>query len=229
MNIELPRLLSARETATANADWQKNRRGEWHVEAVLPAAIDRGVPSARTGQADQNRLERVSLERVFLEHKERVFRAAYRITGTVSDSEDVVQSVFLKLARRELGEIGEDIQNIGGYLHRAAVNQALDLIRLRRDAQNMPLEDAEITRPMELSSKPEGEYSPLELRRWLRQAMGKLGTRSAEMFVLRYIEGRDYTEIAKMLKTSRATVAVTLHRTRSVMKKDFRAYMEGSK
>jgi RNA polymerase sigma factor (sigma-70 family) len=82
---------------------------------------------------------------------------------------------------------------------------------------------------MELSSKPEGEYSPLELRRWLRQAMGKLGTRSAEMFVLRYIEGRDYTEIAKMLKTSRATVAVTLHRTRSLMKKDFRAYMEGSK
>jgi RNA polymerase sigma-70 factor, ECF subfamily len=197
------------------------------VEAVLPAAIDRTVASVRP--VPVNVMERMSLERVFVEHKERVFRAAYRVTGSVSDSEDVVQSVFLKLARRELGDIGDDIQNIGGYLHRAAVNSALDMIRMRRDAQNMPLEDAEISRPLELSSRGEGEYSSLELRRWLRQAVGKLGTRSAEMFVLRYIEGRDNSEIAKILKTSRATVAVTLHRTRSLLKKDFRAYMEGNK
>jgi len=199
------------------------------VEAVLPAAVDRNVTGARSAQADPSVLERVSLERVFLEHKERVFRAAYRVTGSVSDSEDVVQSVFLKLARRELGEVGDDIQNIGGYLHRAAVNAALDMIRQRRDAQNMALEDAEVSRPLELASRGEGEYSSLELRRWLRQAMPKLGTRSAEMFVLRYIEGRDNSEIAKTLKTSRATVAVTLHRTRSLLKKDFRAYMEGNK
>jgi RNA polymerase sigma factor (sigma-70 family) len=93
----------------------------------------------------------------------------------------------------------------------------------------MPLEDAEISRPLELSSRAEGEYSPLELRRWLRQAVPKLGARPAEMFVLRYIEGRDNSEIAKIMKTSRATVAVTLHRTRSLLKKDFRAYMEGNK
>ena len=197
------------------------------MEAVLPAAMDRTVASVRP--VPVNVMERMSLERVFVEHKERVFRAAYRVTGSASDSEDVVQSVFLKLARRELGDIGDDIQNIGGYLHRAAVNSALDMIRMRRDAQNMPLEDAEISRPLELSSRGEGEYSSLELRRWLRQAVGKLGTRSAEMFVLRYIEGRDNSEIAKMLKTTRATVAVTLHRTRSLLKKDFHAYMEGTK
>lgn len=197
------------------------------MEAVLPAAMDKDLAGAQSAAVERGVLERVSLERVFLENKERVFRAAYRVTGSTSDSEDVVQSVFLKLARRELSEIGDDIQNIGGYLHRAAVNAALDIVRSRRDAQNMPLEDAEISRPLELASRGEGEYSPLELRRWLRQAVGKLGTRSAEMFVLRYIEGRDNSEIAKVLKTSRATVAVTLHRTRSLLKKDFRAYMEG--
>ncbi|MBV9437218.1 MAG: sigma-70 family RNA polymerase sigma factor [Acidobacteria bacterium] len=191
--------------------------------------MDRGAAGPPSASVVGSVLERVSLEQVFREHKERVFRAAYRVTGSVSDSEDVVQSVFLKLARRELSDLGEDIQNIGGYLHRAAVNAALDLIRARRDAQNMPIEDAELSHPLELASRGEGEYSPLELRRWLRQAVGKLGTRSAEMFMLRYIEGRDNSEIAKMLKTSRATVAVTLHRTRSMLKKDFRAYMEGSK
>ena len=200
------------------------------MEAVLPAAMEKDVAGAQSAPMERGLLERVSLERVFVEHKERVFRAAYRVTGSASDSEDVVQSVFLKLARRELSEMGgDDIQNIGGYLHRAAVNAALDIVRSRRDAQNMPLEDAEISRPLELSTRGEGEYSPLELRRWLRLAVGKLGTRSAEMFVLRYVEGRDNSEIAKMMKTSRATVAVTLHRTRSLLKKDFRAYMEGNK
>ncbi|HET9743948.1 MAG TPA: sigma-70 family RNA polymerase sigma factor [Terriglobales bacterium] len=194
------------------------------MEAVLSAAIDRGLMGSRAAGG----LEPVSLERAFLEHKERVFRAAYRVTGSASDAEDVVQSVFLKLARREM-DLGNDIQNLGSYLHRAAVNAALDVIRMRRDAQHMALDDAEITHPQELSSRDEGEYSPIELRRWLRQAMTKLGTRSAEMFVLRYIEGRDNREIAKMLKTTRATVAVTLHRTRSLLKNDFRAYMEGTR
>ena len=209
-----------------NPDRFKGGRGTGreieHVEAVLPAAIDRGAAGAQSAPADRGLLERVSLEQVFREHKERVFRAAYRVTGSVSDSEDVVQSVFLKLARRELADIGDDIQNIGGYLHRAAVNAALDIVRTRRDAQNMPLEDAEISRPLELASRGEGEYSPLELRRWLRQAVGKLGTRSAEMFVLRYVEDLGNRQIAALMGTSQAVVAVTLFNARSRLKKRLR-------
>ncbi len=198
------------------------------MEATLQAAIGKDVIGG-PHIAVSAEVERVSLEQAFREHKDHVFRAAYRITGSASDAEDVLQSVFLKLARREMAEVPGDIQNLGSYLHRAAVNTALDLIRSRRDAQNMPLEDAEITHPLELAMRGEGEYSSLELQRWLRQAMTKLGTRSAEMFVLRYIEGRDNREIAKQLKTTRATVAVTLHRTRSLLKQDFRSYMEGKK
>src|SRR3954453_20362756 len=119
---------------TAPSAVTRSGRGEGHVEAVLPAGIDRGASGVRSAYVEQNVMERMSLERVFVEHKERVFRAAYRVTGSVSDSEDVVQSVFLKLARREFSDIGDDIQNIGGYLHRAAVNSALDMIRMRRDA-----------------------------------------------------------------------------------------------
>jgi RNA polymerase sigma-70 factor (ECF subfamily) len=192
----------------------------------LQSAMQKDVAIVHSGQMT-GRVERMSLEEAFLAHKDQVFRAAYRITGSASDAEDVLQSVFLKLARREPGVLDDEIQHLSSYLHRAAVNAALDLIRARRDAQNMPIEDAEISRPLELSSGGEGEYNVQDLRRWLRQAVAKLGTRSAEMFVLRYIEGRDNREIAKTLKTTRATVAVTLHRTRSLLKKDFRAYMEG--
>ena len=70
------------------------------------------------------------LERMFQEHHERVFRAAYRVTGNASDAEDVLQTIFLRLARRE-GDLGID-EASAGYFHRAAVNAALDLLRSRR-------------------------------------------------------------------------------------------------
>ena len=42
------------------------------------------------------------LEQIYLEHKDLVFRAAYRVTGNLSDAEDVLQTVFLRLVRLNL-------------------------------------------------------------------------------------------------------------------------------
>jgi DNA-directed RNA polymerase specialized sigma24 family protein len=43
------------------------------------------------------------------------------------------------------------------------------------------------------------------------------------MFVLRFIEDYSNREIAGMMNTSPAVVAVILHRTRTQLKKDFKA------
>ncbi len=39
------------------------------------------------------------LEDVFRTHQSCVLKAAYRVTGSMADAEDVAQSVFLRLAR----------------------------------------------------------------------------------------------------------------------------------
>src|SRR5258708_38477616 len=82
-----------------------------------------------------------ALERIFTEHKDLVFRAAYRVTGNAGDAEDVLQVVFLRLLRQERPP---EITHMRAYLHRAAVNAALDLIRLRKAAK-IPLEDEAAT------------------------------------------------------------------------------------
>ena len=41
-----------------------------------------------------------SLEAIFREHHGAVYRAAYRITGNAADAEDVLQTVFTRLLRR---------------------------------------------------------------------------------------------------------------------------------
>lgn len=158
---------------------------------------------------------RPGLEQVFLRHKDGVFRAAYRVTGNATDAEDVLQTVFLRLVRQE--DLSK-IENLAGYLHRAAVNASLDLLRSRKDAQTVSI-DADPVQPFVISIETAARTT--ELRDWLRQALTRLNPRSAEMFVLRFVEDFSNREIARMMNTSPAVVAVLLHRTRALLKKDF--------
>src|SRR5215471_15343998 len=78
------------------------------------------------------------LEQIFLEHKDLVFRAAYRITGNPGDAEDVLQTVFLRLLRNQ---DASEIRNLPAYLHRSAVNASLDVLRRHKDAKSVSLDD----------------------------------------------------------------------------------------
>jgi RNA polymerase sigma-70 factor, ECF subfamily len=164
---------------------------------------------------------RPGLEQIFLEHKDYVFRSAYRVTGNASDAEDVLQTVFLRLARQAQFP---EIANLPAYLHRSAVNASLDLLRRRKDSRMVPLDDEESH--VEVVSANTVQPST-EIRDWLRAALARLNPRWAEMFVLRFIEDYSNREIADMMETSSAVVAVVLHRTRALLKKDFKGSTRG--
>jgi RNA polymerase sigma-70 factor, ECF subfamily len=178
---------------------------------------------AQTGMMAAAPASGPGLEQIFVAHKDLVFRAAYRITGNASDAEDVLQTVFLRLARQpRLPEIA----NLPGYLHRSAVNASLDLLRSRKDAPASSLDDD--SHPvMPFSKDTAGQVT--ELRDWLRQALARLNPRWAEMFVLRFVEDYNNREIARLMNTSAAVVAVVLHRTRALLKKDYMAVTRGTR
>jgi RNA polymerase sigma-70 factor, ECF subfamily len=165
------------------------------------------------------------LEGVFRAHQACILKAAYRITGSMADAEDVSQSVFLRLARGTV-DWGR-ISNLQSYLHRSAVNAALDLIRARGHREVVPVETADALQSHSGLS-PESALSSLEIKNWLRRELATLNPRAAEMFVLRYLEGLDNPEIAQTMNTSQAVVAVTLHRTRRRLKKSLRGFMKGA-
>jgi RNA polymerase sigma factor (sigma-70 family) len=163
------------------------------------------------------------LSQLFDEHHRRVLVAAYRITGSMADAEDVAQTVFLRLGTGP----GLAVSNAGSYLYRAAINGALDLLRRRKAAATEPLEAAASSASKGLAGSPENEFSSRELARLLRQAIGELPPRAAEMFTLRYVEELGNREIAALMGTSQAVVAVTLYRTRSTLKKRLRDLERG--
>ena len=154
-----------------------------------------------------------------------VFRAAYRVTGNPTDAEDVLQTVFLRLLKRD--PEAEPVASVGSFLHRAAVNAAVDLMRSRQNIRNVPLDDLEPVLAEPAHHSPERAHSSSEIREWLRGALARLNPRIAEMFAMRFFEGKDNPEIAELLDTTPGTVAVTLSRTRDRLEKEYRAYVGG--
>lgn len=164
-----------------------------------------------------------AFETLFRDHYDLVFRTAFRITGNPTGAEDVLQTVFLRLIRRERAP---DLSGgARGYLHQAAVHAALDI--LRRRTRHVPLDAAGWQSLPDTRPGPEASQEADGRRAWLRAAIAQLHPRSAEMFVLRFIEGCSLAEIARRLNTSQATVAVLLFRARRRLQKQYRSFSGG--
>jgi RNA polymerase sigma-70 factor, ECF subfamily len=155
------------------------------------------------------------LEQLFQAHHSMVFRTAYRITGNASDAEDVLQTVFLRLAGAHASP--PPLENSVSYMRRAAVNAALDVLRSRRGRDPEPLDP-------DLPEPPQPDRNVLQ--DCLRKSLGSLSPEAAEMFTLRFLEGYSYDEIARILGVSRVRVGVTIHRTRRRLQKEIRSYWE---
>lgn len=181
--------------------------------------------SATVHKAIAENAELEELAVLFRDHHKAIFRIAYRITGSQSDAEDVLQTIFLRLtpnrAERDLSP------NPEGYLHRAAVNASLDLIRRRTRANFIAFDFVDFNQNPKLSvPSPEDNFADVELRELIRHAVAKLEGRAATAFALRYFEGYDNGRIAEILGTSQMVVAVTLHRARTRLRKEIGNYLE---
>lgn len=161
------------------------------------------------------RQKNYELERLFVEHYRRVLMAGYRITGNMADAEDVAQAVFLRLGTGGLPAVA----NAGSYLYRAAINGALDLLRKTKTAAAEPLDSAAALMTHEPAASPDRAAGNSELAGHLRLAISELAPRAAEMFALRYLEELSNGEIAKLMGTSQAVVAVTLYQSRLKLKR----------
>jgi len=165
------------------------------------------------------------VELLYREHHDHVFRAAYRVTGSVVDAEDVLQTVFLRLVRRN--EKVDLSPSPGSYLHRAAVNASLDLLRSRTRSRSVSIDEVAFDAPRSSEPSPETQQLDRELQNQIRRSIATLGPKAAEIVVLKYFEGHSNLEIAEMLGTSQMVIGVLLHRARTRLRKEIAKFMEG--
>jgi RNA polymerase sigma-70 factor, ECF subfamily len=200
---------------------------------VSPAAANMLFASDHIATAPETMPEKVvvgnaeleGLAELFRDHYKGIFSVAYRITGSQSDAEDVLQTIFMRLissgARSGLSP------NPKAYLYRAAINASLDLLRHRKRTNSVSLDMVDFDQSVGKSvASPDDNLKDSELRELIRVAVAKLEGRAASAFALRYYEGYDNRRIAEILGTSHLVVAVTLHRARTKLRKEIGNYLE---
>jgi RNA polymerase sigma-70 factor (ECF subfamily) len=165
------------------------------------------VSRARRGDADSFR---ILVDR----HSRTIFRVAYRMTGNEHDADDVVQEAFLR-AYRQIDRF-EERANFSTWLHRIAINCALDLLRSRgrhEKHQFKESEDGEMSRTIESNDpQPDRLLLSSELQGAVTAALERLSGNERTAFVLRHFEGMPVEEIGKTLGIQAGAAKHTIFR-----------------
>jgi RNA polymerase sigma-70 factor (ECF subfamily) len=159
---------------------------------------------------------RDDLATLFEQCAERVHRIAWRITRSPDDAEDVLQAVFLHLMRFPPDPWPE---NAAGYVHRAAVNASLDVLRRRRRRPEQGVEDlAAVARSLHDERDAVSALEEQRLAERLSRSLVLLSPLEAEVFTLRFYEDMGNQEIAALLGKTTNHVGVALHSARTKLK-----------
>jgi RNA polymerase sigma-70 factor, ECF subfamily len=195
------------------------------ANTLMPSNLIKPVQGSTSHDATAGDSKLEDLGMLFREHYKGIFSVAYRITGSQSDAEDVLQTIFVRLTP---GWVNRDLSpNPRAFLYRAAINASLDIVRMRKRANSVSLDAVDFEQNSKFSTgSPEADLADTELRDLIRLAVAKLEGRAASAFVLRYYEGYDNGQIAEILGTSQMVVAVTLHRARTRLRKEIGSYLE---
>ncbi len=167
--------------------------------------------------------ETLEFQALYEEHSRAVYLTALRVTGNPADAEDVLQTVFLRVLDARLAL--DASRSPGAYVRRAAANASIDLLRRKKTRREATIDEgrtpgegqgAAVVHGVTAGQAGSREGSFL-LKERLRAALTTLSPENAELFVLCYLEGYSYDELAELLQLERGTVGSRLHRIRAAL------------
>ena len=141
--------------------------------------------------------------------KDKLYRFALSILGNISEAEDVVQEVFLKLWKNQ-GEL-EAIQQFEAWCMTMTKNLSLDKLKSKHRKTGL------FSGEMDFSDNAKTPYQQTELNDTVNRIgflIGQLPEKQREVIHLRDVEGFSYKEIADILKINMEQVKVNLFRAR---------------
>jgi len=153
---------------------------------------------------------RQAQRRLYETHRDRVMSLMMRITGNEEDAQDLSQQAFIRVMDR-IGDFrGEPA--LGTWIHRVAVNEALQHIRRKKRYQRI----TETISQQPRWAEPVHEDPSVSLD--VHDALDRLPDRLWDRVVLRYERWLDYSEISDALFVKQGTVASGLNRARKQLK-----------
>lgn len=139
---------------------------------------------------------------------ERLFPLVVRLLGDKTKAQDAIQEIMIKLweKRKQL----ENHPNIKGFVFLTARNYCLDILRKKRVLVN----DGEFHLSLLKDIKEQTQLESKQLNEIIIEILKKIPKQQREIFIMRDIDGYDFTEIAAILEIKIAHARVVLSRAR---------------
>jgi len=157
-------------------------------------------------------LEQDDLVHAFQEQRPYLFAIAYRLLGTVSDAEDVLQEAFLRWDRAR----PDNVQSVRAFLATVVVRLCMDQLRSARARREVYV-GPWLPEPLVTTDRSDLTET-LVMRESLSFAfllmLEKLSPLERAVFVLREVFDYDYGEIASVVDKSEANCRQAFHRAR---------------
>lgn len=155
-------------------------------------------------------------------HSRGIYRAAFRITGNAADADDVVQETFLRAYRAI--ERFDARATFTTWLHRIAINCALDLIDARKRRDGRVNDDEDLAAIASPAASPDRVVHGIEMQRAVATAMERLSGNERTAFVLRHFEGMPLEEIGQVLGTQLNATKNTVFRAVKKLREQLQPY-----
>lgn len=170
--------------------------------------------------AGQGSTPREALAQALVDHGDRLYSLALRITRDADLAADAVQEAFATALQKVSDFRGES--RIGTWLHRIVYTKAIDQLRTRgrqaplsdEESENRTSEDERLGGAPNWARPPDEILLGVETREALEKAMATLSPMQRLVFELKEVEGRATDEVAEILGLPPGTVRVHLHRAR---------------
>ncbi|MCE9559258.1 MAG: sigma-70 family RNA polymerase sigma factor [Armatimonadetes bacterium] len=194
------------------ANWDKS------VEADSDHAL---VAKAKAG-------DYAAFEKLFLRHRNLVYRFAYQMTPRRDDAEDIVQEVFLR-AYQNLHRYRDEAK-FTTWLLRIATNFSTDKARMYTRRNNLEQQEAKGALEWMTVGNTENAEDNLDTEykvHALRRALAALPVHHRNVLVLRDLEGREYGELAEILNCTVGGAKLRVLRARRALKERMLPLLEG--
>jgi RNA polymerase sigma-70 factor, ECF subfamily len=176
---------------------------------------------ARARAGDQE-----AFRRLVVSHSQDVFRLAHRLTGSRENADDVVQEAFLR-AYRSLHRFDAK-SRFGTWLHRIAVNCAMDhLRRAQREAgRRDPAAEETLERQVSREPGPQRLAESGQIEHRVRSALATLSPIERSAFVLRHFEEQSIAEIGRQLGSRTSATKHAVFRAVRKLRRELSPWME---
>lgn len=174
--------------------------------------VSLSLPAVPVTRSDRARLGVVpTWEEIARDEGRFIYTVAYRLTGSASDADDLVQEVLLRVQR---GLATYTPGNLRGWLSRITTNAFLDSVRRskRRPTSALP-DDVDLVLPA--SAAADIDSASQRLPEDLQEALLQLPAEFRAAVVLSDVVGFAYQDVADALSVPVGTVRSRIHRGRS--------------